>query len=299
MNLYQAQFSDDLDFDRAGDAVPVRTVLVASTPRCGSHMLGHAMASTGLLGVPFEYCNPANLAEWKRRLGTATTEATLAALMRRRTTGNGVFGIKAHYEHCAQMGGPAGLFAALPGLRVVHLRRADVLRQAISFAIAKQTGVWIRGQEATAEAAVYDPDLIAACLDDIAVQNALWTSAFAERGIEPLSLYYEQVQRDLPAAVASVVRHAGAMPETGVIDVETLTERQGSSARTDDWVRRYLDDMRGRAQPRRGRRLRSGPGHTLGHTLGQSLSRRLGRRLGQALGLGQSLGRLLRRAGGQ
>lgn len=251
MPLYEAQFSDSLDLP--GSPAPVRTVLIASTPRCGSHMLGHAMATTGLLGVPFEYCNGANLAEWKRRLGTATAEATLAALMARRTTPNGVFGIKAHYAHCAALGGPEGLFAALPGLRAVHLRRADVMRQAVSFAVARQTGVWIRGQEGTGAPARYDADLLADCLAEIALQNALWASAFEEAGIEPLNLYYEEVVRDLPGAVAAVVRFAGALPEDGRIEVEIATARQGNAARTADWIRRFAEDRAAlRREPRRG-----------------------------------------------
>lgn len=251
MHLYDAQFSASLD--RPGSPSPVRTVLIASTPRCGSHMLGHAMATTGLLGVPFEYCNAANLEEWKRRLGTATTEATLAELMARRTTPNGVFGIKAHYEHCDALGGPEGLFAALPGLRIVHIRRADVMRQAVSFAVARQTGVWISGQEGTGTPARYDAELVSDCLEDIAVQNAMWATAFDEAGIEPLNLYYEEVVRDLPAAVAQVVRFAGALPEDGRIDVEIATRRQGNPARTADWIRRFAEDRAaGLRHPRRG-----------------------------------------------
>ena len=72
MNLYHAQFSDSLDLPAVSG--PERSVLIASTPRCGSHMIGHAMAGTGLLGVPFEYCNPANHAAWMRRLDKNLTK---------------------------------------------------------------------------------------------------------------------------------------------------------------------------------------------------------------------------------
>ncbi|MGL4237186.1 hypothetical protein [Tabrizicola sp.] len=53
MILYQKQFSDELD--QPPVLWPQTTVLIASTPRCGSHMLGHAMAGTGLLGVAISY----------------------------------------------------------------------------------------------------------------------------------------------------------------------------------------------------------------------------------------------------
>jgi trehalose 2-sulfotransferase len=237
MKLYHKQFSEDLDEPLSSG--PERTILIASTPRCGSHMLGHAMASTGLLGVPFEYANPANLTEWRRRLDTATPEATFAALMSRRTSPNGVFAIKAHYSHCESLGGPARFLGFWPSLTVVHLCRADVLQQAISFAVARQTGVWITGQEAEQEGADCDIRMIAECLDDIAVQNARWISAFATSGITPLSIRYEDAVDDLAATVTRVARHAGAIGANDVAQVTAKTTRQGHSARTEDWISRY------------------------------------------------------------
>lgn len=236
MNLYQPQFSQELDLSAK---TPERTVLIASTPRCGSHMVGHALTRTGRLGVPYEYLNPANLAEWERRLGTTGAEVTLAEIQKRRTSPNGIFGIKAHFSHCASVGGPDRLFAALPGVRVVHLRRADILRQAISFAIARQTGVWISGQESTSDGAVFDGEMVNDCLNDIALQNARWTQAFAEVGIEPLNIYYEEAERDIAATVTAIARHAGVIGEGDAIDVAAPTTRQSRAGRTDEWIERY------------------------------------------------------------
>lgn len=236
MNLFQPQFSPDLDLPET----PVRrTILIASTPRCGSHMIGHAMAGTGQLGVPYEYLNPANLAEWERRLGTLGAEATLTEIIRRRTTPNGTFAIKAHYSQCATIGGHQRLFEVLPDLHVVHLSRADLLRQAISFAIARQTGVWISGQEATSDAAEFDGAMIRDCLSDIALQNARWRSAFDAAGIRPLNLHYEDAAPEIARTVAAIARHAGiALPEESS-RVEAPTTRQSRKSRTEDWIERY------------------------------------------------------------
>ncbi len=242
MKLYQTQFSDDLDEPLS--ARPEITILIASTPRCGSHMLGHAMAGTGLMGVPFEYANPANLAEWMRRLGTASPQATLEALVARRTTANGVFAIKAHFSHCESLGGPERFLGFWPNLKVVHLCRADVLRQAISYAVARQTGVWITGQEAESDTADYDPALIAECLDDIAVQNARWVSTFAAAGITPLSLGYEETAEDVTAAVNRIARFAGVIGAGDAISVTTATTRQARAGRTEDWISRYAAERR-------------------------------------------------------
>lgn len=244
MKLYQDQFSEA--HDQPGTDRPARMILIASTPRCGSHMLGHAMAGSGLLGVPYEYCNPANMAEWQRRLGTATGPDTLRRIMTRRTTPNGVFSLKAHFEHCGPMGGFDGLRALMPGAAVVHIRRADVLRQAISYAVARQTGVWITGQEAVSDSARYDAGLIAACLDDIALQNALWVSSFREAGIRPLDVFYESLVADVAGTVTQVARVAGVIGPDDHVPAEAATTRQSQGSRTEDWIRRYRADSRDR-----------------------------------------------------
>ncbi|MBF9030321.1 hypothetical protein HKCCE3408_07925 [Rhodobacterales bacterium HKCCE3408] len=251
MNLYRSQFAEALDID--GAPAVERTVLIASTPRCGSHMIGHAMTATGLLGRPFEYLNPANLAEWRRRLGTSGAADSLAALIARRTTPNGVFALKAHHDHCATIGGPERLLAALPNVYVVHLRRADVLRQAVSYAIARQTGVWIAGQEPVSENVEYDRDEIATCLDDIAIQNARWSSFFARAGIRPLTLIYEEVAADLPGAITQIAQYSGVIGPDETLQVAAATERQGTSGRADEWIERYAEERRG--DPSLGQRI--------------------------------------------
>lgn len=236
MHLYQPQFGSDLDLPE----IPVsRTILISSTPRSGSHMLGHAMAATGRLGVPFEYLNPANLARWEETLDTSGASDTLRGIMRRRTNPNGTFALKAHYSHTDMIGGPSALFGALPSLTVVHIRRADVLRQAISYAVARQTGVWIAGQEPDGREARFDADLIDECLRDIALQNARWSAAFREAGLTPVEIFYEAATRDIAGTVTRIARAAGVTGEGETLDAATATEPQSRRAETDDWVERY------------------------------------------------------------
>lgn len=240
MMLFESQFSDALDRPYAG--TPANTVLIASTPCCGGHLLGRAMAQTGRLGEPFDYASPAHSAEWARRLETTTPETTLAELMARRTTANGVFGIEAHYEHGIAFGTAEKLLAQLPGLKVVHLRRADILRQAVSYAVAKQTGIWISGETGTGDSATYDPGLIDHCLNDIAVQNALWTSLFKQIGVEPFELTYETLAKDLPTAIHDVADYCGVLVPDEAIKITNLPDLNPENRQSESWISRYADD---------------------------------------------------------
>lgn len=247
MNLYERQFSSDLDIP--GHPACEKTLIIASTPRCGSHMLGHSMSVTKALGVPFEYLNRANLAEWQRRLSTRDLPETLAMLIHRRTTLNGVFSLKLHYSQCEAIGGIDALHELLPQARFILIRRADVLRQAISYSIARQTGVWISEQEPTASTAHYSFDLITACLRDIVLQNGQWGTAFADLRDRPLRIDFDDLKEDVSGTIRRIADFADVELAPNQIPEAAPTRRQSGDARTTEWIARFANDMRSRRQP--------------------------------------------------
>jgi trehalose 2-sulfotransferase len=237
MNLYHPQFAASLDI--ADAPPPRRTLIIASTPRSGSHMLGHALAATGRMGVPYEYCHQANLAEWQKRLQCADPRSTLQAIMRRRTTPNGIFAIKVHYSQTNVFGGADALLGGFPDPHIVHIRRADVLRQAISFSIAMQTGVWIDEQEPVSGKVRYDARAITTCLQDIASQNAAWTSVLRRSGLPTITLEYDAMCSDLLATLRRIAAFIGIdLPDTA-LPPTAPTRPQAIAGRTEQWIARY------------------------------------------------------------
>lgn len=245
---YEGQFDPGLDI--AGAPAPRRTLIIASTPRSGSHMLGHAMTATDAMGRPFEYVAPLNLAEWKRRLGSDDLETVLGRIVARRTTANGVFAIKVHYEHLPVFGGLDGLLARFPDPVVIRMVRADLLRQAISASVARQTGVWISGMQGNGRTPFYSRAAIRDELERTALHNARWASALAERGIAPLTVEFDEVVRDTQGTLQSLARYAG-IDLAGVALPETPVTRKQGSGRTEEWLARYAGDFR--AHSRRAR----------------------------------------------
>ena len=241
MKLYAPQFSRSLDAD--GPRETVTTLFIASTPRSGSHMLGHALGKTGAVITPFEYCNPANLAEWKRLLEISDTRDAVREIMRRRTNIAGIFSIKAHFSHCSALGGAPEFLRFFPNPKVVFIRRPDVLRQAISYSVALQTQVWIDGQESIGVEARYNPHQIAKCLEQIAIQNARWTSAFSECGLTPLHVDFDRLQTDLPGELNRILSFTGIEVPPDALPEAAPTKPQSVASRTEDWVRRFSQEM--------------------------------------------------------
>jgi len=64
---YPEQFSPAMD--RPPFYGRPRWYLIASTPRCGSHFLGHALIESGHFGVPLEYLHRGNLDHWRQSDG--------------------------------------------------------------------------------------------------------------------------------------------------------------------------------------------------------------------------------------
>jgi len=234
--LYMDQFSSRFDFE--GSPEPTNFVIIASTPRSGSHMLGHSLIEAGAFGVPFEYCNERNLREWQRRLGTSGLEATINALKRRRTTPNGVFSVKLHYRHLAQFGSFRLLLEVFPGAKFVRIERSDLLKQAISYSVARRTGVWIEGQQGNGATPRYSYEAVDRCLRELAQDNASWSYDLAKHGCPVLHLDFAEVGLDIPGTIAKLAAFCGVTPDR--IPDRPPTRRQSTDERTAKWASAYL-----------------------------------------------------------
>ncbi|TIX50423.1 Stf0 family sulfotransferase [Alteraurantiacibacter aquimixticola] len=236
MKLYQQQFDAKEDVDD-GLATPTKTLIIASTPRTGGHMLGHSMAATGAMGVPYEYCQPGNFAHWRELTGKQEPADVLRAIMARRTSRNGVFSIKLHYDQMAVLGGPEALFELFPDPHFLHICRANILKQAISMAVARQTGMWISGQEGNAVEPRYSYNSIRSSLDHIAFQTAAWEDFFAARDILPLRVEFNQVAFSLPDTLMRIASFADIGKFAPVAAPPTTKQ---SSSRNDEWAERFI-----------------------------------------------------------
>jgi LPS sulfotransferase NodH len=235
------------------------TLIIASSPRSGTNMLGSMLRASGQAGVPAEYLGPAVASSFYRRWGVPRPTLrsrgdalarmligrrrwwvtgklrphTVVEYLRRlegvRTSPNGVFAIKIFPEHVERMRGRWGLDVdVLPGkLEWVYLRREDVVGQAISHVRAMQTREWVSGRRPhDLREPFYDARAI---IEHIAVaQRAddFWNREFERSGIEPLRITYSQLVADPQAVVARVL---------GLVGVDEVPEvRPGTTKQADE-----------------------------------------------------------------
>lgn len=239
--VWLRQFDDVFDFPST--EIKTRYVL-CTTPRCGSHFLGHMLHQTGDFGYPLEYLNPGNWQVWRQRAAAAGFAKPLDYIKSIRTGPNGVFGIKLHHEHLE-------LFLEQEpdplSYHFIHLTRQDIVRQAVSFAKAQQTNSWISDMEPTVTAR-YDYDQTAAKLAEISKGNVNWTAFLASNGQSPLSITYEATAAAPQNTVQDIAKFLKVDLGTGEGIAQAFQPRvqQTPSGHGEDWVSMFIHDTQKR-----------------------------------------------------
>ncbi len=227
-------YEDRWDFpDRAP---PDRPYLLATVPRTGSTFVSHLLWRSGCLGAPLEYLNfepsgPYGHASASPQLQRELWENAL----RRRTSPNGVFGLKAfplQLEELSQANPPllrAVLHFLLPPgrARVVQLRRRDATAHAVSYARAMLSGIWRAEQETEGRD---EPEFDAQALERagrlIATQERAWADMCREMHIEPLVVWYEDAVADPAGFVATTADYLAVELDTDARTVVPEIRRQ-------------------------------------------------------------------------
>ena len=188
--------------------------LLCATPRSGSTLLCGLLESSGIAGHPASYFNRRGLHDyvttWRvaQPAGVRIDAAYVQAALVAGSTPNGVFGgrlmAESRPELIADLAAETDqawsselelLVDQFGRLRFVHLRRVDVVAQAVSWAKSLQTHFWHPGEriETGAEAPHYDEELIGRLVETVERSEAGWNTWFTQQRITPFEVTYEQL----------------------------------------------------------------------------------------------------------
>jgi LPS sulfotransferase NodH len=259
---------------------PRAAYLLCATPRSGSTLLCDLLDATRVAGHPDEYFEalrgtgrPRQPREYfegiddpevlellprsEPPLSEAPFHERLADVVRAATTPNGVFGAKVMWGYhddlqarLAQLAALAPLDAAdrfarlLGDVRYVHVRRDDVVAQAVSLWRAVQTREWRAGDGCEPAP---EPRYSFAGIDHLVQMlrshDRRWRRWFTARGIVPLELRYEHVADDPAAAVMATLELVGVAGELAQ-PVPAPRLRRQAGAGSAEWAERYRRDAR-------------------------------------------------------
>lgn len=236
---------------------PSASYLICATPRSGSSLLSAVLAATRSAGVPAEYFNPAIRDPLAERWGCDPRSAAyVRTLHARRSSENGVFGLKLHWFQLLELHGelladevldfvnPYELDArflapVLPDSRYLHIVRRDIGAQAVSLFFAWRTQQWALSHGTTpAEPPPYDYDAIDRGRRLIESAEVSWDRFFRFNKIDPLVVVYEEFV-DAPSETLRAVGRLVGHPIDDVPSDPPWLRVQRTRV-TDEYARRYI-----------------------------------------------------------
>jgi trehalose 2-sulfotransferase len=234
---------------------PAISYVIASVQRSGTHLLCSILRSTGIAGSPEEYFLSKPGETWEERWGTPSRIAYLQHVLSQKTAANGVFGtvvMWSYFERMLQLlreipeyknlNGAQVLATVLNKPKYIWMRRRNHVEQAVSWAMACQTGVWTqKAEEKSQPRAIpeFDFKVIDEWCKRIAAHDEGWANYFRDNQIEPLVLFYEDVVTSHRAAAERVLEFLGLPFPPGLEIPAPAVEKQATGT-SKDWAARYL-----------------------------------------------------------
>ena len=227
---------------------PVRSYVICCVQRTGSWLLAHTLADTGYAGRPSDYFDEAERRNRTREWGLPDGHLTayVRAMWDAATTPNGVLGSKLMWNDFdglrSSIRAPAGTDPGLefmrttfPDAQFVWLRRADKVRQGISWSRAFVTDQWsLRPDQEAEQPTLYVEEIVR--LVQLA-QNYEdgWRQWFDATGIQPCEILYEDLARDR-LAVANQVLGWLRLPQLDTVALPPVRYRQQADGLTEHYV---------------------------------------------------------------
>jgi LPS sulfotransferase NodH len=233
---------------------PAISYIVASVQRSGTHLLCSILRSAGA-GSPDEYFFLKYGETWEERWGSPSRVAYLERIFQQHTTADGVFGFVVmwvYFDRVVQMlqeipayknFNESQLLAAVFNRpKYIWMRRRNRVQQAVSWAIALQTGVWAqkKGDEPQLRAVPrFDFNVIDDLYNRIVDGEVGWTNYFHENQIDPLVLFYEDVVASNLDAARRVLEFLG-VPFPPACEIAPPTVQKQGTQLSEEWAASYL-----------------------------------------------------------
>ncbi len=234
---------------------PAISYIIASVQRSGTHLLCSILRSTGVAGSPAEHFLSKPGQTWEKRWGAPSRAAYVQNVLRQNTSANGVFGtvvMRSYFERMLQMlqeipayknpNGAQLLAAVFCKPKYIWMRRRNQVEQAVSWAMACQTGVWTQKvKEKSQPRAIpkFNFKVIDEWCNRIAAHDQGWANYFHENQIEPLVIFYEDVVASHRTAAERVLEFLGLPFPPGMEIPPPALEKQATRI-SEEWAARYL-----------------------------------------------------------
>lgn len=237
--------------------------VICAVQRSGSFLLCEVLKNTGLAGVPEEYFlyhpGEANWekSDWARQHNATSRHSFVQLVQRHATTPNGILGLKLMWNYFPQVVSalqslpgrhdlpPHPLLQSLfPNLHYIWMVRRDKVRQAVSWAIAAQTGIyaaWQAESQLPLQEPVFDFAQIDLLYNLILEGEAGWANFFKSNHISPMKVIYEELVDAYEAIGLQILDFLGvSYPANFVYGQERKMKKQATDL-NEVWAQKYQE----------------------------------------------------------
>jgi LPS sulfotransferase NodH len=237
-----------------------RSYVVCAVQRSGSSFLCELLKSTGVAGVPEEYFlfredgKNFEAGWWAQSFDVSTREEYISLVQNEGQTENGVFGTKLMWNYFAQvmkafselqayvgLSPYAQLAAMLESPKYVWILRQDKVRQAVSWAIAAQTGIYAASQGNQAD----NLESLNFAFHQIKLLHRLvlegeagWKAFFAENNVTPFKVVYEDLVQAPRETVFAILEFLEIEYAEDLLENINPINKQATHI-NDEWVDEY------------------------------------------------------------
>ena len=203
----RARFGDDVMFTGDSPVFDTPLYLLAFCNRSGSNLLASHLRSTRYFGGFHEQLNAVTVEKQSEIHNIATNPDYIRTMTAHHMGNNKVYGFKASWDQMMMLL-RFGIDRMYTGVQVIHITRADVLKQAISYHIAVQTKQWTSKQDGLDVEPVYDAHQITRLMEESARSEMAVRQICAMLDIPRMHVRYETLVRDPEAVVQRAARFA-------------------------------------------------------------------------------------------
>lgn len=234
--------------------------IICTSPRSGSTLLCRLLQDTGIAGHPESWFHGPSITDWRVGAGldlaTGDLRDTLSSVIRQVQGRSEIFALRLQRQSfeflmlqlaklSPGLDRDADLFSTTFGrVRYIHLFRADVVAQAVSYVRASQTGLWHRNADgseyerlAPPEKPKYNRCEIAKQVSRLSELNSAWLTWYKAQGLSPFSISYEDLSASPRNALAALLEDLGLDPQVaGFANVPTARLSDDVNL---DWISRF------------------------------------------------------------
>lgn len=219
----------------------VRTYILCFSNRSGSNVLAECISKDARYGRARECLNGdevVRVAE-ARKIGSFS-DYLYSVVQTDMGTGR-IFGLKASWQQLAFLITSGVMENCLHGAKVVHIRRRDVIGQAISLSIAKQTEQWASFLDSVGDKVEYRESEILEFVQAACNSNAMFDALFELHGMNPIRVVYEDLVRDFVGTTHEVWRGLNFFADVCEFDSDDIEMKRQSGSLNDVFRAKLLE----------------------------------------------------------